>query len=168
MTPNGMDLTQLLGEVIAPPAVAEGPLIWPPAIGWWILLVGIIACLVLTTIWFKKTKKKKAEFAYLNSALSKIATPDSSSSHEEQLEFTKALNRALKAIALEKFGHQKVASLSGDAWLAFLDETGKCNHFTQGSGQVFGKGMYQKHVADLPPPDHLKDICNAWCKEVCQ
>jgi len=60
MTPNGMDLTQLLGEVIAPPAVAEGPLIWPPAIGWWILLVGIIACLVIATIWFKKAKKKKS------------------------------------------------------------------------------------------------------------
>lgn len=168
MTPNGLDLTQLLGEVIAPPAVEHGPLVWPPAIGWWIVFIGVIACLILGTLWLVKVKKKKAEFNYLNSALSNIEIPGNSSSHQEQLEFIKALNRALKAIALEKFGHHKVASLSGDAWLAFLDESGRCNHFTQGSGQIFGKAMYQKTVTELPDATQLKEVCNAWCKEVCQ
>jgi hypothetical protein len=43
---------------------------------------------------------------------------------------------------LSAFPRQEVASLTGDAWLEFLDRTGGTTSFSRGPGRVLGGGQY--------------------------
>ncbi|MFC3153360.1 DUF4381 domain-containing protein [Litoribrevibacter euphylliae] len=166
--PGTPDLTEVFGEIIESPAIDSSPFVWPPALGWWL----IAACL-LVAIFFvaKKTKqvlRKRAEYHYLSSAIDSLTVPSDSAPETDKTEFIKQLNRALKAIAIEKYGHSQVAPLSGESWLTFLDRSGNCNHFKNGAGKVFGQGLYQKERPKSPDLTHLKEVCILWCKEVCQ
>ena len=168
-SPTGaQDLTQLIGEVIESPAIDNGPLVWPPAIGWWIITALLIIVCIVIVIKTRQYLQKRAEYRFLNNALESLSAPDSSASPDEKAEFIRQLNRALKAISIQKYGAAQVAALSGKAWLQFLDQSGQCNHFSQGAGQVFGVGLYQKSLPNEPDLEHLKELCEQWCKEVCQ
>jgi hypothetical protein len=110
---------------------------------------------------------KRAEHKFLSAALSSLPIPNNQSTEEEKHQYIHALNRALKAIAIQKYGAKQVATLSGTEWLTFLDQTGRCNHFSQGAGQVFGASLYQKEIPNPPDLAYLNELCQAWCKEVC-
>lgn len=168
MTPAAQDYTQMFGEVIESPAVDSGPMVWPPAIGWWLVAALLLIAVIFAANKTKQLLRKRAEYQYLSSAINTLVIPTSDAPQTERTEFIKQLNRALKAIAIEKYGHTQVAALSGQSWLAFLDRSGNCNHFRKGAGQVFGQGLYQKELPQEPDLTHLKEVCEAWCKEVCQ
>ena len=156
-----------LGPLIAAaPIATSGPFVWPPALGWWVSLVLIIASIISISWLIKKSYAKKQVRARYYGAFSKVNLLKSNQTEEEQSTYVRQLTQAIKAIALERFGNKEVATLSGQAWLEFLDTTGKCNHFTNGSGQVFGKSMYQPTIKNIPDCDHLMTICQDWVKEI--
>jgi hypothetical protein len=55
----------------------------------------------------------------------------------------------LRRLALTRFPQAKVAALTGNAWLRFLDESGGQGRFANGPGRVLGSGPYQRAL----PPD---------------
>ncbi|WP_344797360.1 DUF4381 domain-containing protein [Litoribacillus peritrichatus] len=149
------------------PISPNGPFVWPPAYGWWGVGVASILAIVSLAFWFRNyLKRKKIRTRYYN-AFSSVMILNSNATEEEQTQYIHQLNKALKAIALDKFGHETVATLNGKAWLEFLDQTGNCNHFTKGSGQVFGQSLYQAQIKDLPDCEHLMSVCQGWVKEIC-
>lgn len=50
----------------------------------------------------------------------------------------------LKRTAMQAFGRKGIAELTGDAWLSFLDRTGRTTDFTQGPARVIATLAYQK------------------------
>jgi hypothetical protein len=46
----------------------------------------------------------------------------------------------VKRVALAAFPRERVASLSGQEWLAFLDATGRTDAFTHGPGRTLESG----------------------------
>jgi len=95
-----------LRDIIVPPDVS----FWPPALGWW--LVGA-ACAVAVGFAAAAVVRHWRRNAYRREALHALQTADASD-----------ISAILKRAALAAFPRERVASLNGAAWLAFLDRTG--------------------------------------------
>ncbi len=84
------------------------PSAWPLAWGWWLIIFSICITLALLIYYcFKLHQKKKA----LNEAKQTLAN----------LTTLSEINTLLKRAALSYFPREQIASLTGAAWLSFLD-----------------------------------------------
>ncbi|UPR53781.1 DUF4381 domain-containing protein [Vibrio cyclitrophicus] len=98
-----------LSPVIAP----DAPTWWPLAWGWWALIIAAIILIALVFFVVKRRKnnqqaKQEALSYFSNNQPSKCLSPCEA-------------QRILRQAALSYFPREKVAGLSGDDWLAFLD-----------------------------------------------
>jgi hypothetical protein len=73
----------------------------------------------------------------------------------------------VKRTALAAFPRQAVASLSGTAWLEFLDHTGHTHAFTHGRGQLLPALSYDPHTAsrlDTQDIEELFSVVSSWMR----
>ncbi len=103
-----------LRDIVVPPAVS----FWPPAPGWWAVSA---ACLVAAGFAIAAVVRHRQRNAYRREALRELASAD-----------PRDISAILKRAALAAFPREQVASLSGPAWLAFLDRTGGTRFVTTG------------------------------------
>lgn len=117
--------------------------IWPPAWGWWLLLVVVIATLG-SIIYF--VRRHKSRNAYRALALKELQKIQQQYSTEQNAEYLQAVSILLRRTALSGFGSQFDASMKGEAWLAWLDRqiSNKSTNFSDGPGHVLLIGPYQK------------------------
>ena len=94
---------------------------WPPAPGWWLLLALMLAAL-LALGWLLLRRYRAS--AYRRRALEQLLAL-----REERLKrgdvtgYIAGTNALLKSIALHAWPPAEVAARSGEAWLAFLNDT---------------------------------------------
>ncbi|WP_395665487.1 DUF4381 domain-containing protein [Methylocella sp.] len=102
-----------LADVVAP---APAPW-WPPAPGWLILAAAALAALVILTA---AAVRRWRRDAYRRAALAELdrLAPAADAAGAA------AVSAVLKRAALVAYPRVDVASLTGGAWLAFLDRTG--------------------------------------------
>jgi len=94
---------------------------WPLAPGWWVvMLILAIGILWLGIVIYRRWKQQ----AHRRAALREL---DHTPPHE--------LSALLKRVCLSEFPRDQVASLSGQSWLEFLDQTGNTDTFTRGNGR---------------------------------
>ncbi|TKF28629.1 DUF4381 domain-containing protein [Vibrio kanaloae] len=98
-----------LSPVIAP----DAPTWWPLAWGWWAVIITAIALIALV---FFIVKRRKNNQQAKQEALSYF----SNSQSQDGLSPSKAQDIVRQA-ALSYFPREKIAGLSGDDWLTFLD-----------------------------------------------
>jgi hypothetical protein len=131
--------TQLEGliEIVPPQPVSY----WPETIGWFFLL----ALIALAAAWFifRRHRCRKAN-EYRRWALTELVEL------AQTMEDEKSIGRALaelpvlvKRTALHCFSREKIASLSGEKWLAFLDSSYKGTGFAQGPGRLLEEVAYK-------------------------
>jgi len=112
---------------------------WPPAIGWWLLaVIGVIACIALIyTLWrhWRANQYRREAMAQLRHLREQHAGASS--------DYLYHYTTLLKRVALTHYPRAKVAALTGEAWVAFLDETCGSREFSMGAGQVLIQGQYQ-------------------------
>ena len=89
---------------------------WPLAPGWWALLSLAVAVLIALAMWYRRHRQKNR---YRRLALLELAHLREQRAKRDQL------NRLLKAAALRAFPQERIASLHGQSWLAFLVSTCK-------------------------------------------
>ncbi len=132
-----------LRDIHLPPA----PPFWPPAPGWWIVAAVLLALLAWggQAAWRqlrlrRRRQRVMAVLARLESGLASDRSPASLAQ----------ISVLLRRLALMRFPRAKVATLTGNAWLRFLDESGGQGRFADGPGRVLGSGPYQRALpADL-------------------
>ena len=127
------DLTNLR-DLALPPEVA----MWPPAPGWWILAAAVLATAAILAVAAVTYHRRNA---YRREALGALDSVDPG-----------AISSVLKRTALAAWPREQVAALSGTAWLAFLDRTGRTTAFSAGAGRhietlAFG-GVVDDGIAD--------------------
>lgn len=121
---------------------------WPPAPGWYVLMVLIIVGL----LWmgWRVVRRWRAN-AYRREAARLVDCVADRGTLDE-------LPEIVKRAALLAFPRSEVASLSGDEWLGFLDGTLGSTGFTTGSGRLFadlafsrdgGSGLTQEESQTL-------------------
>ena len=113
MNPNW--LTQL-----APSHAPAPPSWWPPAPGWWVvavLCIAVIAFAAWRWIFSTRARYRRRRRAALKE-LNRIRTFD------DGVATARAIQRLMRRYALSVFERERVAKLSGDAWIAFVVEQG--------------------------------------------
>ena len=130
-----------LHDIAVPPPVSW----WPPAPGWYVvgavvLVIAGVALWVAVSRWWKNRYRRAALRELDQLPRSGVA----------------ALAELLKRTALAAYPRERVASLTGEPWLKFLNETGHTEEFTRVPGNVIGDAEYQpdpmlidKHVPAL-------------------
>lgn len=98
---------------LAPPHAPSPASMWPPAAGWWALLVMLLAMVFAFVYWQRKTRLRRIALT----ALRKLQADD-------DITFARELEHLLRRYAIARFGRDAVAVLSGERWIAFVVEHG--------------------------------------------
>ncbi len=140
MNPDPTSLDRL-HDVIEPARVSW----WPPAPAWyWIIsLVAILGfCFILQwlLIWQRNRYRREAlaRHRVICTLLEKRGC---------RIQAVTDLAELLKRTALSAYPRKRAASLTGDSWLRFLDQTGHTDEFTNGPGRALVRVPYDSSEA---------------------
>lgn len=93
---------------------------WPPAIGWWILVSLLIALGAFLIFW---SLRKIKQGQYRKAALKELEQQHAKyNQHGDSSQYIAQLNQLLRRVALQCYGRNTVAHLSGEAWISFLQQ----------------------------------------------
>jgi len=106
----------LLRDIHDAPAIPA----WPPAPGWWILALLILALLVWVAYRLIQVARRRRLRARV---LARLDSAFSTAAKNPRLGIAN-LNHLLKQVALFRFGRRRVAGLHGMDWLEFLQSGG--------------------------------------------
>ena len=126
MTGDPADLANLR-DIVMPASIPW----WPLAPGIWILVAGLLATAIVASI---RAFRQYQANAYRREAIREL----------DGLTDMTGIMPLLKRAAMVAYGRETVASLSGDAFLAFLDRTGGTSVFTAGPARLLPSLAYSK------------------------
>lgn len=138
--------------------VPEGVPWWPVAPGWWVL-AGLLLAGTAMVAW--RAWRRRLRNAYRREALALIDRLESAPPDSDEA-CVSAVSTVLKRAALTVWPRAEVASLSGEAWLRFLDRTAGVECFTAGAGCCLGEGRFladRRGAVDLPA---LLEVARLW------
>ena len=131
---------------------------WPPAPGWWLLL-GLVALLVFAALrrW-RRGRGRRAALCHARRELAAIRR--TFRLRPDQAGLARALSALLRRLAMSLYGRRAAAALTGEDWLAFLDQKAGGHAFTRGAGRDLIEAPYR---AD-PAFDHaaLLQLVSGW------
>ena len=118
------------------------PGFWPPAIGWWLLVIATIITVSLIIFriykYWKDNRYRREAIREINQLLIEYNRGWSTSQYIVDLQYL------LKRVALTCYPRTDVAHLTGESWVAFLDQTSRSHDFSMGKGQSLIDGHYLK------------------------
>ena len=131
---------------------------WPPAIGWWLLILSMI--ILITWIVFKVVRHYQTTRPIRHGKLliDKLYK-EYQEGHISEERFAHASNQIIKRVLVPGLGRQEYARLSGDEWLKALDQISGTNRFTQGEGAILGNERFRPEPT-LAPEDLYNDLQN--------
>lgn len=138
------------------------PGFWPPAPGWWLLAAIILALTVWLGLIIRRRLKIHRQRKHI---LNLLAQLEQSSADAHSPEFLAQLSRLLRRLALMRFPRQEIASLTGKAWLQFLDASGGNGQFCDGPGRVLANGPYVRDLDDNLDTHALSGLIRDWIKK---
>ena len=136
---------------------------WPPAPGWWLML-GLLVVLTLGGIvlyrYWQGRKLHRAAIVELNIIKKSYAQ------QADDRQLVQEISIWLRRVCLSCYPRAEVAGLTGENWLAFLDQQlarGKqLQRFSGDTGQVLIQGPYQQYTR--VDADALLSLCQQWLK----
>lgn len=132
---------------------------WPPASGWWMLLV--LGAALLTGIWLWKRAKKDRLASLKSLSLQDLKKIRHDYAHHRDCQrLVRELSVLLRRISISYWPRERSASLTGEAWLKFLDQLLEDEPFSKGPGKVLIEGPYRPHPKF--DADALLELCNSW------
>lgn len=153
--PNQDPLTQLK-DIHLPEAISW----WPLAPGWYVLIaLGLCLITIITYQLFKKYAHALAK----KQALKLLAHYQKQYQQEHNVPLSSAkVTELLRRVALVYFPREQVASLQGEAWLQFLNQTGKGTNFNSVRKQLLEAPFQADNNIDLKP---LFQQAQQWIKQ---
>jgi hypothetical protein len=144
----------------------EVPGLWPPALGWWVLGICVIAALAALAIRLYRSRRRSRPLRLAVDALDRLLAQN----HDRALlprDFADAVNDLLKRALIHGARRFDAAPLTGAAWLAYLDGIVASDVFSNGAGAALG---HRRFAPDFEPdPDALhaaaRDVLHAVKKQ---
>lgn len=124
-----------LHPIIMPPA--QG--LWPVAPGWYLIALLLFAVLIFLLL--KNRQKRKAN-QYRRDALEQLSILQARLEQGEAENALRALPVLIKATALCAYKRDTIASLYGDGWIDFLNETLPTPYFNGDDGSLLTRVSY--------------------------
>ena len=131
---------------------------FPPALGWWLLVV-LIPLLLMFLYWCYQRLTRKTSLKTAKRLLNTIK--NSTANNSEKLVELSAL---LRRVAISVAPRAQTASLTGQAWLAFLDSSLNDAPFTKGAGRCLADAPYRKSPPSEQEIFQLISLCENWLK----
>ncbi|MXX06135.1 MAG: DUF4381 domain-containing protein [Gammaproteobacteria bacterium] len=145
-----MDSAELLNQ-LADIHLPEPVGLWPPAAGWWILAVLLLAGLYFggrKAIAFWRRRRFCAHaLMELDRIYDEYATDEAGDPDAARLHYVNALNSVLRRVALVHFPNSAVASLGGKDWLRFLRASGNCMNLDRELAAALSHGRFQPTIS---------------------
>lgn len=138
-----------LRDIHLPDAISA----WPPALGWWLVLVLLPIVIVLVVLLFKRLTRKTPVRVALKLFKQIKHNPELS----PQQKITE-LSILLRRVAISVSPVQESASLTGEAWLHYLDSFLPSPLFSQGLGRCLADKPYQPASAELMSEQQLAEL----------
>lgn len=132
---------------------------WPPAIGWWLLMV-FIPVFLGVLYWFYKILSRKTAIKTAKKILAKIKQD----TDRDSLRKLGEISILIRRVAISLAPRNEIASLSGEAWLIYLDSSLKDKPFSDGIGRYLGDAPYRKEAPVGLDLDQLIGLCEDWLK----
>ena len=133
---------------------------WPPAPGWWILF-GLILLIVVTVFLFRQYQKKQALNKQVSTEFEIICNQYEKEKNPTAL--VQSLSILLRRACISFYPRSEAASLTGDAWLHFLDDTGEDKKFTSEHGKLIASAPYLSDKTELEfDAEKLIQLCENW------
>ena len=136
---------------------------WPLAPGWYVLMVLVLLMLAGLVYAIRRL--------YLNGlakrqALRLLATYQQQHAREANSQLTSArVSELLKRVALVYFPRDRVASLQGESWLVFLNETGKDLDFDSLRHDLLELPFHSKSNSNNDDLHLLFDMAKKWISQ---
>ncbi len=131
---------------------------WPPAIGWWLVALLMLLMVFYAFLFYKHRMKPKKAVKEAKNMLLELRQNNTLTAIEK----ISALSILLRRTAISLSTDPKVAGLTGQAWLTFLDQTMKGDFFCRGVGRMLVDSPYRPS----PPSDteiaQLLEGCENW------
>lgn len=126
-----------IGPMIVPESLAA----WPPAPGWYVVFA-IVFLLIATLFGFYL--RSWVRNRYRREALRQLESIRYLASEQVLAAHIISLNRVLKITAMHSYTRVKVASLSGNPWLEFLNDSCSASNFTVSPGSFLADSGFQE------------------------
>ena len=121
---------------------------WPPAVGWWILGLAILAAVVGLVYAWRYWQSKRAPLKQALAQLDEL--------HQAFLEnrldavaYADQADRLIKRVLIHAGHRRDVARLSGQAWVDYLSSILDDPEFSTHAGRALGDQRFEPHP-DLP------------------
>jgi hypothetical protein len=135
------------------------PINWfPPAIGWWLVIV-LIPVLIALLYWSYQRFTRKTALKSAKILLTTIKT-----SPMDNTQKLAELSALLRRVAMSVAPRAETAGLTGQAWLAFLDRSLTGSPFTKGVGQCLASAPYRPSAPSEQEISQLISLCEDWLK----
>ncbi len=133
---------------------------WPPAPGWW-LLSGLVALAVIMLVLLRERRRQR-RYSAINMAKEELKEIQRQYDlHPHPRRCVQSISALLRRLCISVFPRMQTASLTGEAWLAFLDGLSEQKPFSATVGQVLISAPYRKQV----PSDEVEPLiegCFEW------
>lgn len=113
---------------------------WPLAPVWWFVL---LSALFLALLIYRKHHTATARHKILLNEAQHLL--ERISQQQDDQAVIREVSVLLRRTAMSLYGRHRVAGLSAQSWLAFLDKTGGTQAFTDGAGSALLDQPYKKH-----------------------
>ncbi len=114
---------------------------WPLAPGWWLLLAFLLF-FILVSIWIRRFRKRNAPKRFALRNLKKLEKTYSNNPKK----LVQEVSTLLRRFYITKYPRNEVASLTGDAWLEFLDNQLGKPLFSVGKARCLIDAPYRANV----------------------
>ena len=140
----------------------ESPSIWPLAIGWWLLI--LLLLMVVIYLFFVIRNHSRIQ-KHRKILFNEYATLEQKLKDSPSKDLIAETNILLRRLALAYYPNQRVASLTGDAWLNFLNKTGQTDRFTNGVGRILIEAPYQPGQLENFHSEKFREVISNWVKK---
>jgi len=117
---------------------------WPPAPGWWLLLVLALIALVYLLGMFRQWLRKRQPLKQARTLYAEIyhnyRTGVISETH-----YLHASNELLKRLVIHGLDKQSARKINDRSWLKFLDNLSGRNDFCEGPGHLLGNQRFREY-----------------------
>lgn len=132
---------------------------WSLAIGGWITLALIPILLWISFLIYKHLTRKTA-LKTAKKLLAQLKQDSTKTVAQKLIEISVLIRR----VAISVAPRENCASLTGQAWLNYLDKPLKNNEFTQGVGRCLADANYQRQPSESVDVNELIKLTERWLK----
>jgi hypothetical protein len=135
---------------------------WPPAIGWWIVLLIGLLVIVGLVLWIRKLLQPKMNKRARDEVSQIVA--DYQSDHDK-LKLVQQLSAAIRRIGISYLTRKEYAGLVGEAWYQRINELAPAHAFDQQSIALLVEIPYRRQPEiDATSVQHLIDQAKTWAQ----